>query len=98
MGDARSPSALSLEERNFVEVGTSQPSFGFKDFHRREASRAAASAPPSASRIFITSAGEGSVPSWGRSLCGRRPAPSLSDRGKGRPPFVAWAVAACPAL
>jgi hypothetical protein len=23
------------------------------------------------------------VPSWGRSLCGRRPAPSLSDRGKG---------------
>jgi hypothetical protein len=46
-----------------------------------KASRAAASAPPSASRIFITRAGEGSVPSWGRPLRGRRPAPSLSDRG-----------------
>jgi hypothetical protein len=34
MGDARNPSALSLEERNFVEVGTFRPSFGFKDFHR----------------------------------------------------------------
>jgi hypothetical protein len=33
MGDTRNPSALSLEERNFVEVGTFQPSFGFKDFH-----------------------------------------------------------------
>jgi hypothetical protein len=33
MGDARDPSALSLEERNSVEVGTFQPSFGFKDFH-----------------------------------------------------------------
>jgi hypothetical protein len=33
MGDARNPSALSEEERNFVEVGTFQPSFGFKDFH-----------------------------------------------------------------
>jgi hypothetical protein len=33
MGNARDPSALSLEERNFVEVGTFQPSFGFKDFH-----------------------------------------------------------------
>jgi hypothetical protein len=32
---------------------------------------------------FITRAGEGSVPSWGRPLRGRRPAPSLSDRGKG---------------
>jgi hypothetical protein len=32
-GDARSPSVLSPEERNFVEVGTFQPSFGFKDFH-----------------------------------------------------------------
>jgi hypothetical protein len=31
--DARSPSALSLEERNSVGVGTFQPSFGFKDFH-----------------------------------------------------------------
>jgi hypothetical protein len=25
---------LSLEERNFKEVGTFQPSFGFKDFHQ----------------------------------------------------------------
>jgi hypothetical protein len=25
---------LSLEERNFVEVGTFQTSFGFKDFHQ----------------------------------------------------------------
>jgi hypothetical protein len=33
MGDARNPSALSSEERNFVEVGTLQPSFGFKGFH-----------------------------------------------------------------
>jgi hypothetical protein len=37
MGDSRNPSALSLEERNFVEVGTFQPSFGFKDF--RQAAR-----------------------------------------------------------
>jgi hypothetical protein len=33
MGNTRNPSTLSLEERNFVEVGTFQPSFGFKDFH-----------------------------------------------------------------
>jgi hypothetical protein len=58
-------------------------------------SRAAASAPPSASRIFIISAGEGSVPSWGRPLHGWWPAPSLSDRGEGRSPFVALATAAC---
>jgi hypothetical protein len=25
---------LSLEERSFVEVGTFQPSLGFKDFHQ----------------------------------------------------------------
>jgi hypothetical protein len=25
---------LSLEERNFTEVGTFQPSFDFKDFHQ----------------------------------------------------------------
>jgi hypothetical protein len=25
---------LSLEERNFTEVGTFQPSLGFKDFHQ----------------------------------------------------------------
>jgi hypothetical protein len=34
MGNTRSPSALSSEERNFAEVGTFQPSFGFKDFHQ----------------------------------------------------------------
>jgi hypothetical protein len=35
MGSARGSSALSLlEERNFVEVGTFQPSFGFKNFHQ----------------------------------------------------------------
>jgi hypothetical protein len=35
MGSAHGPSALSsLEERNFTEVGTFQPSFGFKDFHQ----------------------------------------------------------------
>jgi hypothetical protein len=35
MGGAHSSSALSsLEERNFAEVGTFQPSFGFKDFHQ----------------------------------------------------------------
>jgi hypothetical protein len=32
-GDARNPSVLSSEGRNFEEVGTFQPSFGFKDFH-----------------------------------------------------------------
>jgi hypothetical protein len=62
-----------------------------------KANRAAASAPPSASRIFITSAGEGSVPSWGRPLRGRWPAPSLSDRREGRLLSVALAAAACPA-
>jgi hypothetical protein len=34
MGDARNPSVLSSEGRNFEEVGTFQPSFGFKDFHQ----------------------------------------------------------------
>jgi hypothetical protein len=33
-GDALNPSILSSEERNFVEAGTFQPSFVFKDFHR----------------------------------------------------------------
>jgi hypothetical protein len=33
--------------------------------------------------MFIISAGEGSAPSWGPSPRGQRPAPSLSDRGKG---------------
>jgi hypothetical protein len=34
MGNTRNPFALSLEEHNLVEVGTFQPSFGFKDFHQ----------------------------------------------------------------
>jgi hypothetical protein len=34
MGSIRNLPALSLEERNFAEVGTFQPSFGFKDFHQ----------------------------------------------------------------
>jgi hypothetical protein len=35
MGSARVASVLSsLEERNFAEVGTFQPSLGFKDFHQ----------------------------------------------------------------
>jgi hypothetical protein len=35
MGNTRSSSApSSLEEHNFADVGTFQPSFGFKDFHQ----------------------------------------------------------------
>jgi hypothetical protein len=35
MGSARVAFVLSsLEERNFAEVGTFQPSLGFKDFHQ----------------------------------------------------------------
>jgi hypothetical protein len=35
MGSAHGSSVLSsLEERNFAEVGTFQPSLGFKDFHQ----------------------------------------------------------------
>jgi hypothetical protein len=35
MGGARVAFVLlSLEERNFAEVGTFQPSLGFKDFHQ----------------------------------------------------------------
>jgi hypothetical protein len=35
MGNTHSSSTLSsLEEHNFAEVGTFQPSFGFKDFHQ----------------------------------------------------------------
>jgi hypothetical protein len=36
MGSARGSSVLSSssEERNFAEVGTFQPSLGFKDFHQ----------------------------------------------------------------
>jgi hypothetical protein len=52
--------------------------------------------PPSASRMFIISAGEGSAASWG--LSRQWPAPSLSDRGEGRSPFMVLAAAACLAL
>jgi hypothetical protein len=38
------------------------------------------------------------VPSWGRPLRGRWPAPSLSDGREGRLPSVALAAAACPAF
>jgi hypothetical protein len=38
------------------------------------------------------------VPSWGRPLRGRRPAPSLSDWREGRPSSVAPAAAPCLAL
>jgi hypothetical protein len=34
MGNAHDSFASSLEERNFMEAGTFQPSFGFKDFHQ----------------------------------------------------------------
>jgi hypothetical protein len=35
IGNTRSSSTLSsLEEHNFAEVGTFQPSFSFKDFHQ----------------------------------------------------------------
>jgi hypothetical protein len=34
MGSARVAFVLSLEERNLTEVGTLQPSLGFKDFHQ----------------------------------------------------------------
>jgi hypothetical protein len=34
MGSARVVFVLLLEERNLTEVGTLQPSFGFKDFHQ----------------------------------------------------------------
>ena len=33
MGSARVAFILLLEERNLTEVGTLQPSLGFKDFH-----------------------------------------------------------------
>ena len=33
MGSARVAFVLLLEERNLTEVGTLQPSLGFKDFH-----------------------------------------------------------------
>jgi hypothetical protein len=34
MGSARVAFVSLWEERNFVEVGTFQPSLGFKDFHQ----------------------------------------------------------------
>jgi hypothetical protein len=34
MGNARVAFDLLWEERNLVEVGTFQPSLGFKDFHQ----------------------------------------------------------------
>jgi hypothetical protein len=37
MGSARVAFVLSLEERNLTEVGTLQPSLGFKDFHQERA-------------------------------------------------------------
>jgi hypothetical protein len=71
MGDVRGPSALPLEERNSVGVGTFQPSFGFKDFHH-----AARLHPPRWSPKTVTSslmAGE-SKPG-----CGLCPSLSLKD-------------------
>jgi hypothetical protein len=37
---------LSLEERNFAEVGTFQPSLGFKDFHQAAQLHPLAGGPP----------------------------------------------------
>jgi hypothetical protein len=45
-GDARSPFALSLEERDSMGVGTFQPSFGFKDFHHAARLHPSASGHP----------------------------------------------------
>jgi hypothetical protein len=83
-----------------VGVGTFQPSLGFKDFHQAarlhpltnghprrwgEASRAAASAPPSASRIFIILArAEGELSRSSSSRTGRRATSSFSNQGRGR--------------
>jgi hypothetical protein len=67
MGNTGDPSALSLEERNFVEVGTFQPSFGFKDFHH------------AASRMLTILAGAESEASRGStSRTGRLATPSSS--------------------
>jgi hypothetical protein len=94
MGDTRNPSALSLEERNFVEVGTFQPSFGFKDFHQSarlnplaggHPSRAAILVPPSASRMFIILAGaEAGLSRSSTSRAGSWVSLSFSVRGRGR--------------
>jgi hypothetical protein len=92
---------LPLEERDLVEIGTFQPSFGFKDFsscslaafpHQwevrwGEASRAAASAPPSASKIFIILArAEGELSRSSTSRTGRWATFFFSLQGRGRPP------------
>jgi hypothetical protein len=83
-----------------VEVGIFQPSLDFKDFRRAarlhsptngqfggEASRAAASAPPSASRIFVIRAGaEGEMSQSSTSRMGRRATSSFSIHGRGRSP------------
>jgi hypothetical protein len=109
MGSARVAFVLLLlEERNFAEVGTFQPSLGFKDFHQAarlhpltnghprrrppvqwwgEASRATASAPPSASRIFIILAGaEGELRRSSTSRTDRQATSSFSNQGRGRSP------------
>ncbi len=59
MGSARVAFVLlSLEEHNFAEVGTFQPSLGFKDFH--QAARLMSSHSPHASRPSTFRA-----PGWG---------------------------------
>jgi hypothetical protein len=52
MGSTHVAFVLLLEERNLTEVGTLQPSLGFKDFHQ------AARLHSLASRIVIILAGE----------------------------------------
>ena len=58
-----------------------------------EASRAAASAPPSASRIFVILVEAEGELSRGLPLCRQRPAPSLSDLG--RRAFAACGAGSC---
>ena len=72
MGDARSPFALSLEERNSVGVGTFQPSFGFKDFHQ-----AARLHPPR--RRSPTTVTSSSMAGESKLGCGLCPSLSLKD-------------------
>jgi hypothetical protein len=105
MGSARVAFVFLLEERNLTEVGTLQPSLGFKDFHQAarlhsltnghprwfrgwvEASRAAASAPPSASRIFIILAvAGGELSQSSTSRMGWWATSSFSIQGRGRSP------------
>jgi hypothetical protein len=98
MANTRNPSALLLEEHNFVEVGTFQPSFGFNDFHQAarphplagghpRRCRAAILVPPSASRIFIILAGAEAGLSWSStSRAGSWVSLSFSIQGRGRSP------------